>query len=165
MLARQPETDLEVERFVLEIGIGDDDQRLANSLRHARRHRARHVAQHRHRLLHSGKGLAHGEEGLRLRRLHDDVVVGERALLLDLPEPRLDVPQPRGLLAQRPLGLRLLQHEHAADLVRRDPGVEHAPDLIEGEPEPLQGEDAIELGQLIRGVIAVARLQDRCAAG
>ena len=30
-------------------------------------------------------------------------------------------------------------------------------DLIEGEPEPLQGEDAIELGQLIRGVIAVAR--------
>src|SRR6185312_247142 len=79
-----------------------------------------------------------------------------RALFIDLLQARFDVAEPDSLLAEGPLQLRLLQHQHAADLVGRDLSIDHARDLLQRQAELLQGENAVEAAELVGAVIAVA---------
>src|SRR6185295_5563208 len=96
------------------------------------------------------------EERLRLGGFYHDVVVGERSLLLDLAQSRLDLTKLLRFLAQRAFKLCFPQRQHAADFGGSDLLVEHARDLLERKPEALEGKDAIELRELISKVVTVA---------
>ena len=152
----QGDADLQVQILVVEIRMGDDDNVLAERQRHARGNRAGHLADQRDRLIHSREHAAHGKERQRRHGLQDDVVIGQRTLLLDLFEAGFDVAETRRLLVQRALQLGLTQHQHAADLARLHLVVHHLGDLLEGETQLLQRQDAVQPRQLAGAVIAVA---------
>jgi hypothetical protein len=69
------------------------------------------------------------------------------------------VAQAGGLLGERALELGLAQHQHAADLLRRDLVPEHPADLVEGQAELLERQDAVELAELAGAVVPVAGLR------
>jgi hypothetical protein len=75
--------------------------------------------------------------------------------MLDISQPLLDPGQSR-LLFLHPLpNLGLLQPQHTADLFRRQVVFEQLVDLIQRKPQILQGQDAVEPGQLAGRVVAV----------
>lgn len=91
--------------------------------------------------------------------LDDDVLGGHASLALDGLEPRADLGEPCPCLRQGRFELGLAQTQHAPQFVRVDLLVEDRADLFQGEAEVLERNDAVEQGELVRRVEAVARVR------
>ena len=96
--------------------------------------------------------------GSRRNGLHDDVETLRRAFPVDLSDAQFDMAQPRLLLVQGTFELGALQHQHAAQVGRRDLVFQQRADLLQRQAELLQREDAVEPGQLPDRVVAVPGL-------
>ena len=96
--------------------------------------------------------------GIAAHRLRHHVIAVDRAVLVDLSDPRFDVAEPELILPQRFLDLGALHHQHAAQLGGRNPVIEQRADLLERQAELLERENAVETRQLPDAVVSIAGL-------
>ncbi len=100
-------------------------------------------------------GVAHRENAA--RGLGADQHIVEIALAsIQLCDTRFDLPQARGLVGQRTLGVGTPQLEHGAELIGGGILIDDPADLLQRETQVAKHQDAVQALQLRGRVVAVA---------